>query len=78
MNKKVTGMILAAVGVIGGIAAYSLRPPSSFSEALMMAGQGRQIYLQQPVYLTALVISALCVAGGVGLIVKANHQTDES
>ena len=45
------GIVLLVVGIVGLIFVYSLRPPSGFGDALMMAVQGRNFYLKEPVYL---------------------------
>ncbi len=73
-NKKVMGMVIAVLGVVLAGAAYAFRPPSNFSEILMMASQGRQIYLQPPIYTAALVISALMVMGGIWMVSRAKES----
>jgi len=73
-NKKVIGIVISVLCVVLAGAAYVFRPPSDFSEAFMMASQGRQIYLQPPIYTAALVISGLMVIGGVGLVNRVKNS----
>jgi len=67
MKSKITGITLSLVGIIGGIATYSFRPPSSFQEMMMLAAQNR-IFLQQPAYIGAWVVSVLCLGAGIFLL----------
>ncbi len=71
MKKTAAGWSMIAGGLIAAGAAYAFRPPSNFSEALIMASQGREIYLQPPVYIGVLIVGALLVAGGIWLLRSA-------
>jgi len=69
MKSKITGITLSLVGIIGGIATYSFRPPSNFQEMMMLAAQNR-VFLQQPAYIGAWVVSALFLSGGIFLLMR--------
>ncbi len=77
MKSKVAGITLSLIGIIGGITAYSFRPPSNFSEAMMLAAQNR-VFLQQPAYIGALVLSVLCLAAGIYILVRKSAKVNET
>ncbi len=77
MKSKVAGITLSLVGIIGGITAYSFRPPSNFSEMMVLAAQNR-VFLQQPAYIGALVLSVLCLAAGIYVLVRKSAKVNET
>ena len=77
MKSKVAGITLSLIGIIGGITAYSCRPPSNFSEMMVLAAQNR-VFLQQPAYIGALVLSVLCLAAGIYILVRKSAKVNET
>lgn len=74
MNTKISGMVMLIIGVIGIAIVYSMRPPSGFSEALMMLGQGRQFFIKEPLYQILLAVSGLVAFFGLLRVIKANKE----
>ena len=77
MKSKVAGIILSLVGIVGGITTYSFRPPSNFSEMMVLAAQNR-VFLQQPAYIGALVLSILCLVAGIYILVRKSGKASET
>lgn len=74
MNKKIGGMAMLVIGVIGLAIVYSMRPPSGFGEAIMMMGQGKQYFIREPLYYILLAVSGLVAFFGVLKLIKANKE----
>ncbi len=62
---------MLAVGVVGLIAGWSLRPPSGFGDAVMMMGQGRDFFLKEPVFLGVMAVSGLLAVFGLADLLKS-------
>lgn len=65
MSKSGVGIVLLVIGVLVLVAVYSMRPPSGFGEALMMMGQGRKVFIKEPLYQILMAIGA-----GISLLVR--------
>jgi hypothetical protein len=69
MSKVGLGISLLVIGAIGLVAIYSMRPPSGFGEALMMLGQGRRHYINEPFYQIFMTIAGVVTVAGIIQIV---------
>jgi len=74
MSKTTIGVILLVVGVIGLVAVYSMRPPSSFGDAIMILGQGRKFFIKEPLYQIFMSIFGLLSVFGIIKIVRAMNS----
>lgn len=61
---------MLALGVIGLIVGWSLRPPSGFGDAMMMMGQGRDFFLKEPIFLGVMAVSGLIAVFGLADMLK--------
>jgi hypothetical protein len=64
--KTSSAIGLLAVGVVGLIVVYSMRPPDGIMDALGMLVQGKQRYIHAPLYQLLMALFAfLALAGGI-------------
>jgi len=69
------GIFFLILGVVALMVVYYFRPPSGFGDALMMLGRGRDVCLNEPVYLIFMLLSAGISVLGLSLIIKAKNKT---
>lgn len=64
------GLILLAIGVIGASFVYSLRPPDGLGDAIMMLAQGKEGYIEKPVFIALMSLFILIGITGLALYLK--------
>ena len=72
MRGKVFAYLMIAIGIIGLVFVYSLRPPSGFGDVFVRASQGQDFFLKEPVYYLGLIGFAILTAFGLLKAVRAN------
>lgn len=60
------------LGVVGLILGWYYRPPNGPYDAMAMMGQGREVFLKEPIFIGVIIVSALLVVFGVVDIVREN------
>ncbi len=65
----IKGIILLAIGIVGGSIVYSMRPPEGLGETITMALKSGR-HLEEPVYYALMGLSALFCLTGVALFLK--------
>lgn len=68
MNRSAMGAFLLVVGVVGLFTVYSMRPPSGFIDAITILAQGRQQYINAPLYQILMALSGVVAFLGVYLL----------
>lgn len=72
MNGKLVSYLMVAIGIMGLVFVYSLRPPSGFGDAFVRASQGQNFFFKEPVYYLGLIVFAILTAFGLIKAIRAN------
>ena len=65
--KKILGIVVAVLGIIGASFVHSMRPPKSIGDAFMMMANNQESYIEAPWYQIFLGVSILVALAGLGI-----------
>jgi len=65
----IKGIILLAIGIVGGSIVYSMRPPDGLGDVITMALKSGT-HLEEPVYYALMGLSGLFCLAGAALFLK--------